>query len=89
MLLVVKLLNKLPEFQESRNFNRVQKSPPIIPILSQINPIHTLSFYLINTNPFISTSSQLFPFFNIFLPKFYVHFFVHILSILSSMTSSF
>jgi hypothetical protein len=43
-LIVIQPVTKFPAFYGTRKFtNRVHRSPPLVPILSQIHPVHNLS----------------------------------------------
>jgi len=42
---------------------RIHKSPPLDPVLSHLNPVHTVTYYLLKTHfnfvlPFLSSSSK-------------------------------
>jgi hypothetical protein len=61
---IVQLLKKLPAFYGTRRC--AHKSPPLVPILSQIDPVHTIPSYLrsiliLFTNPRLGLPSGLFP----------------------------
>jgi hypothetical protein len=43
---VAQLLKKFPTFMQPEGSLRVHQRPPLVPILSQINPVHTTPSYL-------------------------------------------
>jgi hypothetical protein len=78
---------------------RLHKSPPLVPILSQIDPIHTIpshpislrSISILSTHLRLGLPSGLFPGFptNILYAFFFSPFVLHALPISSSLTWSF
>jgi hypothetical protein len=58
-LLVLQEVRQFNILMEHEVHNRVQKSPPLVPIVSQITPVHTTPSYLsiINFNFILSSTS--------------------------------